>query len=423
LPQGSVAAGSVFPVYQPNKNSTLVKTPYSILLFSGSWLLTASARADSHAAAISSLTGSAPDTPYVVAERGANYRVWQRVTLEQNPLGRTVAWTNSYVELATGLHYQENGQWKETQEKIEVFKGGAVARKGPHKVIFAPNLATVGAIDVETPDGKRLRSHVLGLAYCDTASGKSVLIAQVKDCVGKVSGNQVIYEDAFTDFKADVRYTYRKSGFEQDVILRERPPLPEAYGLSSQTTKLQVWTEFLNPPEPVIKAVKARARDDREMQDQDLNFGEMRLGRGRALTVRAGKGQEVPMVKEWLSVEGDTGGDGGSESIACVAADEPQTGGRLGAAHCVEQAPVAGGKSGQDRQGADENRARAIAGQGAGAGLCLAQHRLLGRRLYVCSGDDLPGHRSIQRGGHADAGRRRGDQICGEHYVRGNRSL
>jgi hypothetical protein len=29
--------------------------------------------------------------------------------------------------------------------------------------------------------------------------------------------NVVIYTDAFTDFKADVRYTYPRAGFEQDI--------------------------------------------------------------------------------------------------------------------------------------------------------------------------------------------------------------
>ena len=35
---------------------------------------------------------------------------------------------------------------------------------------------------MQTPDGKRMRSHILGLSYYDTASGKSVLIAEVTDC-------------------------------------------------------------------------------------------------------------------------------------------------------------------------------------------------------------------------------------------------
>ena len=90
---------------------------------------------------------------------------------------------------------------------------------------------------------------MLGLSYYDTASGNSVLIAEIKDCAGKlVAPNEVLYEDAFSGLDADVRYTYTKGGFEQDVILRERPPGPEAWGLNPATARLVILTEFLSPP-------------------------------------------------------------------------------------------------------------------------------------------------------------------------------
>src|SRR2546425_3085210 len=41
---------------------------------------------------------------YRIAERGPHHRVWQRVTAETNPLGRVHYRTNSYTELATGMH-------------------------------------------------------------------------------------------------------------------------------------------------------------------------------------------------------------------------------------------------------------------------------------------------------------------------------
>jgi hypothetical protein len=53
-----------------------------------------------------------------------------------------------------------------------------VARQGPHQVIFAANLNSVGAIDLLDPRGQRFRSHVLGLAYTDAATGRSVMIAE-----------------------------------------------------------------------------------------------------------------------------------------------------------------------------------------------------------------------------------------------------
>ena len=73
-----------------------------------------------------------------------------------------------------------------------------MARKGPHKVIFPPNLNVEGAIDLLTPDNVRLRSHVLGLCYRDMANGKRVVIGAVKDSQGELlMPNRVIYRDAF----------------------------------------------------------------------------------------------------------------------------------------------------------------------------------------------------------------------------------
>ncbi len=242
-------------------------------------------------------------TPYAVVSRDAHSRVWERTAYERGPSGQAIPRKHRYVELATGLNYWNNGQWQESKEEIEPFPGGAIARQGQHQIIFANNLATVGAIDMQTPDGKRMRSHVLGLSYFDTASGQSVLIAEVKDSQGQLySPNVVIYPDAFTDFKADVRYTYTRAGFEQDIILHERPPGPEAYGLNPATTKLQVLTEFLNPPQPVKRQTSSKTRQG-EALDEELDFGTMQMGQGKAFSLEQGGG-DIPVSKQWLKLEG-----------------------------------------------------------------------------------------------------------------------
>jgi len=91
------------------------------------------------------------------------------------------------------------------------------------------------------PDGRHLRSQVIGLAYYDEATSNSVMFAETKDSIGQLlqSSNQVIYTNAFTDFQADVRYTHTKGKFEQDVILRSQPPPPAQYGLNSQSTLIE----------------------------------------------------------------------------------------------------------------------------------------------------------------------------------------
>src|ERR1041384_1071184 len=245
------------------------------------------------------------NSSYAVTARGPNHRVWERIENEQTPLGTPSPKVHRYSEVATGMHYLENGEWKESQDEIEVVPGGAAARKGQHQVIFANNLATVGAIDQLTPDGKRLRSHIIGLSYYDPTTDKAVLIAEVKECVGQlISRNQVLYADAFTDFKVDVRYTYKKASFEQDVILRERPPNPEEFGLNAATTRLEVLTEFIDAPQPAQTEHPLKSASGLSLPNQKLDFGGMKMGSGKAFIL----GDErrlggVPVGKQWLRLE------------------------------------------------------------------------------------------------------------------------
>lgn len=243
------------------------------------------------------------DTDYAVTERGANHRVWQRTTYEQGPNGKVVPHVHSYTELATGMHYKDanTGQWLESQELIEAFSGGAVARQGQHQVVFANNLNSAGAIDMQTPDGKRLRSNILGLMYYDPATGNAVLIAELKDSEGGlISDNQVLYPDVFEGVKADVQYTYRRDGFEQDVILREQPPTPESFGMNPDTTELEVFTEFINPPEA---SVKDNAADNGLEADQEIGWGAVTLGRGKAFNL-GGQTAQAPVAKRYVKIQG-----------------------------------------------------------------------------------------------------------------------
>jgi len=126
---------------------------------------------------------------YQVVQRGANYNVLQKTTVE-NGTNRV----HQIVQLATGLNYTNSyGQWVASKEEIETFPRGAIARQGRYQVIFANNLNSAGAIDQQMPDGKRLRSNIIGLAYDDRSTGQSVLIAQVQDSQGElIASNQVL---------------------------------------------------------------------------------------------------------------------------------------------------------------------------------------------------------------------------------------
>ncbi|MCU0785602.1 MAG: hypothetical protein MUF81_16475, partial [Verrucomicrobia bacterium] len=252
---------------------------------------------------------------YQEGSRSANQKEWLKVERVESPEGIVEVTTNlAYVELATGMHYRDaRGQWQETAEEFKVVPGWAVAHKGPHKVSLAYNLNTAGPVAVQMADGRIMRSQVLSLYYFDRSTDKSVRLAEIKDCAGKVlPPNRVIYEDAFNGIKADVRFTYTRAGVEQDVILRERPPKPETLGLNPATTKLAVLTEFIDPPAATVRKIgTASTSTTGEAEDEEVSFGLMWIGRGRAFaegtnTMAGPRRKQAAVAKKWMQMNGRT---------------------------------------------------------------------------------------------------------------------
>lgn len=214
---------------------------------------------------------------YTVADRGPVHRLWQRtVTLTNYLTGKISQEVHQYTELGDGLCYQENGQWIDSQDLIEITPTGAEAVHGPIKARFSPNLNTVGAISLTTPSGQVFQSHPLGLYYFDAASGKAAVISTSKDTMGQLAPpNQVVYTNAFTGLTADMMYVYAKEGFEQNVVLLQAPPPPDHYGLAPATTRLEVWTAFDNSPalksqRPVVLKQETDSRFRPSMVEPDL---------------------------------------------------------------------------------------------------------------------------------------------------------
>ncbi|TXT49500.1 MAG: beta-glycosidase-like protein [Limisphaerales bacterium] len=262
-------------------------------------------------------TASPPPAIPQVVERGAHHNRWETYRTLTNAVGRREVRTNSYVELATGVNRLDAGQWVPARALIELAPGGAEAKSGSHQVNFGANANRAGFLEVNTPDGKRLRSHVLGLFYLETTTGRSVQISSLKNSPGAIHPpNEVVYADAFKELKADLRYTYRLSGIEQDVILRERPPNPADFGLDPVSSQLVVMTEFLDAPEParkvdVLKKKLVNGREVDGLQDETLEFGAMKMGPGRAFqlgeqgNLLPGKSDSsVPVGKRWLKQGG-----------------------------------------------------------------------------------------------------------------------
>lgn len=127
--------------------------------------------------------------------------------------------------------------------------------------------------------------------------------------------NMVLYLDAFDGVKADLRYTYTRSGLEQDVILREAVE-PEDYGMDPATTVLEVWTEFVEAPSP-HKSPRILKEDEQPEQmvspdilDEVLDFGAMKMGAGVAFSLVDAEGElnerrsrSVPVGKQWFEMK------------------------------------------------------------------------------------------------------------------------
>ena len=258
------------------------------------------------------LTVHAQPAGFAVTERGADYKVLQKTTVVQGTNR-----VHKYTELATGMNYTNNtGQWVESCEQISILpQGGAVAVQGRHKVYFPADIYN-GVIVVITPDGRELRSRPVGVSYDD--GSQTAWIAQLKHSIGWLtSSNQVVYRDAFTDFKADLVCTYRRGGFESDLVFREQPPTPDQYGLDNSSSTIELVTEFFNTPEP--GKIPGQYDEWLGLQDNTLKFGSMRMGAGKAFAVNLPDPQNqktnsvlpknnapVHVYKSWLHLQGRT---------------------------------------------------------------------------------------------------------------------
>jgi hypothetical protein len=240
---------------------------------------------------------------WTITERGASHRVWESTVVERDAqTGKDRYQRRKVTELAGGMHRQnDKGEWIETGEQVELFQNGAVARQGRHQVLFDANINAPWAIDIQSGDGVRLRTHVLGLAFVDEKTGKSVLIATLQDAAGEVHPpNRVLYREALLGqgVAAHLRYSYTKNGFAQDVLFTE--PLgvtPQDYQMDEATTRLEIWTEMLSSKLPTVEMGPQGA------EGSEINFGEMRIVPGRAFSL--GQAEEgLPIRKSWEEANG-----------------------------------------------------------------------------------------------------------------------
>jgi hypothetical protein len=173
--------------------------------------------------------------------------------LDTNALTGQVSQTvKGYTELGDGMNFLSNGQWVEAQDLIEITPTGAKAVHGQMTANFSGDITAVGAITLTTPSGQVFQSRPLGLYYADTASGQVAQIAKVQPSQGLLyPPNVIVFTNVFSGVRADLMLVWAKNGFEPSVVIKESPPAPEVYGLSSSSTRLQMWSAFDECPNPI----------------------------------------------------------------------------------------------------------------------------------------------------------------------------
>jgi hypothetical protein len=273
-------------------------------------VLQASARAQSLPELSSAETSTNPvaaSVEHVVKARSANSRTWAAIVSHTNDAGKVITRTNrSYTEVGANLCVQNAaGEWSDSDGSLAIVADGASSGNSPLAVHFAGNANKAGgAVRLRAPDGKVFVSKVLGISYFDPGLQSNILIAPLQNCQGTLVGNNhILYQNAFAGLNADLWYTYTISGLSQDIVLHDCPPSPADYGLNPKTTRLQVYTEWFDPPQPGIRT----AVDKEITHDAWLDFGSLLMGPGSALFTE-GQADPAPVqsgaiYKHWLVID------------------------------------------------------------------------------------------------------------------------
>ncbi len=260
------------------------------------------ASAESDAAA----SGTSTDSGYAAKTRDAHSTVWERVEYEPDPFGGPAApRIHRVTELATGLNYKNAaGEYVPSRAVVEPVQGGAAAVHGQTKVRWASSLGAPWPVEIKTPDGKTLRSRVLGVT-CSDSTGKSVWLGQVKEDVqGYIVGeNIVVYPDCMTGIQCSIRFTYTRAGIEQDLLVEESLEglRPADLGLDPDTAVIALVSEFdAQEPPRILQAVTSAERRDL-LTDEVVDFGALKMGAGKAwLSGGSSEGMPVSVFKRWI---------------------------------------------------------------------------------------------------------------------------
>lgn len=241
---------------------------------------------------------------FEVIERGPHHKVVRSTRTVAGKDGTASLATNQFTVLGNGLNREEGGKWVEAAPFLVETNDAILGLGAAHKATF-PLLITGEPVHVRGRRGDSFKARVIGLAYHDPASGTNVLIAGLKESRGVIlSSNRLVYPNCFDEIRASVAYTFDRGSVHQDVVLEERPPMPEEWGLSSNTTFLVVISEILDAPNGKVKAKSLRTASG-TLEDDDVSLGSMRLVPGRAFATKNGRNKKtISVAKQYSKIQG-----------------------------------------------------------------------------------------------------------------------
>jgi len=239
-----------------------------------------------------------------VVERSAHHNKIQTITAHTNKLGAVRLQTNSFTEIASGLNRQDlDGKWLRCDSPQITIRANGVAEctNTVQKALFAGSASAQETVELTLSDGQPLRVRPSYLAYHDFKKNQTALIAETRDAQGFISGNnKVVYPNAMDDVKCTVRYTMRKSGCEQDLILQEQLPNCEDFGFSPPSCWVELWTEVVGEhPQPRLETV-VRKGWKKATYCKTIDFGETKIPQGIAFVVGNESGESIPVKKHWV---------------------------------------------------------------------------------------------------------------------------
>lgn len=234
-----------------------------------------------------------PDTPSTIVMRGRDHAVFEKRVIRFDAYDNEILETNRFTLLENCLHYQEGGEWKASEDVIEITPEGAVAKRGPNKCTFSHDLNSEAVFEIQSSDGQRIRGGIRGIQLFNIKTEQTATIGTVRKQVQGhlLPPNQILYRDAFDGITGDVVLTWKHNLFSHDVIFLTAPRLPEGWDLGS--TRIEIITEFFTDIAPEIRAASKPNDQPTDVDHSVIDLGALAIITGRAFPLVEGAAFDI----------------------------------------------------------------------------------------------------------------------------------